>query len=342
MELKEKLNVGDEIEIEIAPTEGQYKANTVDGEPFVEKFSVDSMKDIVANWEKDGRKPILCDIDHSSVDTNNTQAAGWITNLYVDENAKRLKGVLVVSEKGAEVLNGLEYKYISPVLLFTDDNFPYYLDSVSLTNTPRLQELKPVYNSRNFIIANTDKEVNKEQEETIMENEEIKEELKEERVEEVKEEIPQEQPQEQPVEEPTEEPVEEPKTDFVDEVKVIIGLPPEATEEDIKASLGEMIGKLKEIADVEIADEAEELVNQCSIEDDKKEEVINCFRQNPKLVKSVLNAIGLPKRVRLVANADEAHKPELTDMEKLKKEYDSLKGGQEKVDFLMSHRGMKF
>jgi len=300
MEIKEPLKLGDKIDIEIMPTEGQYKATTVDGNDFIEKFSIESAEKIVENWKKDGSKDILCDIDHSSIDTNNTSAAGWVSNLYVDHEAKRLKGTLQVSEKGAELLNGLEFRYLSPVLFFTDDNYPYYLDSVSLTNTPRLQELKPVYNSKekeDALIVVNQEEINADEDETVNNNEEQK---------------------------------------LMEELKEILGLPAEATDEDIKASVKEIVEKLKAIADEEIADEAEEAVNECGIEADKKEEVINCYKQNPSLVKSVLNCFK-KQPTNMVCNAQEATKPELTDNEKLKREYKSLLGGKDKVDFLLSH-----
>ena len=324
MEIKEPLKVGDTIEIEIMPLEGSYKATTVEGEDFVEKFSPESAKKIVDNWIKDGKKDILCDIDHSSVDTNNTQAAGWVTNLFVDEEAKRLKGTLQVSEKGAELLNGLEFRYLSPVLFFTEDNFPYYLDSVSLTNTPRLQELKPVYNCK---------------ERKTMNNEENKEEIQNESQEPQNEEPKVENTEDEKASEENQVNNDDEET-LMEELKNILGLPPEATPEDVKASVQEIVGKLKAIADEEIAQEAEEAVNECGIDEDKKEEVKNCYKQNPQLVKSVLNAFKKTP-AKMVANAQEAVKPELTDAEKLKREYASLKGGKDKVDFLKAHPGMK-
>jgi phage I-like protein len=308
MELREELKTGDKIEIEIMPLSGQYKATTVDGTPFVEKFSVESGELIVENWKKDGSKEILCDIDHSSVDTNDTAAAGWVTDLWVDKDAMRLKGTLQVSEKGARLLNGVEYRYLSPVLLFTEDNFPYYLDSVSLTNTPRLEELKAVYNSRT---ANTTEETP--EKETIMD---------------------------------------------INELKTILGLPEEATEEDIRNTLAEIMAKLKanaeaeaeaeaerirkeaEEAEAKLEEEAEEAVNECGIEDEeKKAEVKNSYKQNPALVKSVLNAVKTV-RPKMVINSEEANRPVMTETEKLMKEYNALPGGQAKIDFMMSHKGL--
>lgn len=314
MEIKEPLATGQEIEIEIMPLEGQYKATTVDGSDFVEKFSVESANKIVDNWKKDGEKAILCDIDHSSIETSKTQAAGWVTNLWVNEDAKRLMGTLQVSESGAELLNGLEYRYVSPVLLFTEDNFPYYLDSIALTNTPRLQELRPVYNSKD----------NDDAEKATVENE------------------PEEKHEESIVN------IDEQK-DFalMEELKKILGLPEEATEEDIKASVAELMEKVKAVAEEEakveaerLQEEAEEAINECGqIEDEKKEEVVNCYKKDPALVKTILNCFAKKTPSKTVVNAQEAVKPELTDAQKLKAEFDKLPGGQAKVDFMLAHRG---
>ena len=314
MEIKEPLSTGQEIEIEIMPLEGQYKATTVDGTDFLEKFSVESANKIVENWKKDGEKPILCDVDHSSIETSKTQAAGWVTNIWVDESAKRLMGTLQVSESGAELLNGLEYRYVSPVLLFTEENFPYYLDSIALTNTPRLQELRPVYNSKD----------NDDAEKATVENE------------------PEEKPEETNVN------IDEQK-DFalMEELKKILGLPEEATEEDIKASVAELVEKVKAVAEEEakaeaerLQEEAEEAVNECGqFEDEKKEEVVNCYKKDPALVKTILNCFAKKTPSKTVVNAQEAVKPELTDAQKLKAEFDKLPGGQAKVDFMLAHRG---
>ena len=310
MEIKDPLITGQEITIEIMPLEGEYKATTIDGTDFLEKFSVESANKIVDNWKKDDEKPILCDVDHSSVETSKTQAAGWVTNLWVDESAKRLMGTLQVSESGAELLNGLEYRYVSPVLLFTEDNYPYYLDSIALTNTPRLQELRPVYNSKKIVNVEETQEEEKPEESIVNINE---------------------------------------QKDFalMEELKKILGLPEEATEEDIKASVAELMEKVKAVAEEEakaeaerLQEEAEEAINECGqFEDDKKEEVVNCYKKDPALVKTILNCFAKKAQSKTVVNAQEAVKPELTDAQKLKAEFDKLPGGQAKVDFMLAHRG---
>lgn len=134
----------------------------------------------------------------------------------------------------------------------------------------------------------------------------------------------------------------------MNEIKQILGLPEEATEEDIKASVAELVEKVKAVAEDEakaeaerLQEEAEEAVNACGdgVEEDKKEEVINCYKKDPALVKTILNCFK-KSPAKTVVNAQEAVKPELTDAQKLKAEFDKLPGGQAKVDFMLAHRGI--
>lgn len=133
----------------------------------------------------------------------------------------------------------------------------------------------------------------------------------------------------------------------MNEIKQILGLPEEATEEDIKASVAELVEKVKAVAEEEakaeaerLQEEAEEAVNECGqFEDEKKEEVVNCYKKDPALVKTILNCFAKKTPSKTVVNAQEAVKPELTDAQKLKAEFDKLPGGQAKVDFMLAHRG---
>ena len=303
MDLKEDLKAGDEITIQIAPF-GEYPAESVGGVQLVEVFDREGFEKIIENWKADGAKLVRADFDHKSEMTDNTVASGWLKDLFIDDD-KGLMGTLVVSESGASALNGLDYRFGSPVFVLDDANKPTHLLSYAFTNRPRLKDMDAVYNSEKPAtqdVVNVDgkqEQVEESQNVNINVTETIKEKN-------------------------------------MDELKVILGLPPEATDEDVKASVKEMVEKLKAIADEEIAVEAEEAVNECGIEEDKKEEVMNCYKQNPQLVKSVLNCFKKTP-VKMVVNAEEAVKPELTDAEKLKREYAALKGGKDKVDFLKAH-----
>ena len=322
MELKEDLKAGDEITIQIAPF-GEYPAETVGGTQLVEVFDREGFEKIIETWKQDGGKLIRADFDHASEITDSTVASGWLKDLHIDDE-RGLMGTLVVSESGASALNGLDYRFGSPTLILDDSGRPVQLVSFALTNRPRLDNMDAVYNMAE---TKTPSIVNRNDEENSGKGE-VKE----------KDNSPD-----------AEKAEEEPKAEMVnnteeeknmDELKSILGLPPEATDEDVKNSVKEMVDKLKAIADEEIAEEAEEAVNECGVEEDKKEEVVNCYKQNPALVKSVLNCFK-KQPAKMVCNAQKAVKPELTDAEKLKREYAALKGGKDKVDFLKAHPSMK-
>ena len=333
MKLREDLKPGDEIEIQVAPF-GEYPAITVDGEEIVQRFDKESFERVIENWKNGGSKMIRADFDHNSEMTDDTIASGWIKDLWIDDD-KGLMGNLVVTESGSKALNGLDYRFGSPVFTFDDSEHPVDLLSFAFTNRPRLN-MKEVYNCKERITMNEeDKKEETPVEETPVESTET-------------------QTEETPAEPPVESTEAEKETNtedetvnnddseeiLMEELKEILGLPAEATPEDVKASVKEMVGKLKAIAEEEITEEAEEAVNECGVDEDKKDEVINCYKQNPSLVKSVLNCFKKTP-VKMVVNASEAVKPELTDIEKLKREYASLKGGKDKVDFLLAHPGMK-
>ena len=320
MELKEELKAGNEIPIQVAPF-GEYPATTIEGKEIVQRFDEESFNKIIDDWKNTGEKLIRADFDHNSEMTDDTIASGWIRELHIDPE-KGLMGTLVVTESGAKALNGLDYRYGSPVFAFDETEHPISLLSFAFTNRPRLVNMDAVYNMeerKTPVVVNSNVD-------EISDNGDNKE----------KDESPEAETADK---EEKAEMVNNNEEILMDELKQILGLPPEATDEDIKASVKEMVEKLKAIADEEIAEEAVEAVNDCGIEDEKKEEVINCYKQNPSLVKSVLNC--MKKKVTMVVNAAEAQKPDLTADEKLKREYAALKGGKDKVDFLLAHPSIK-
>lgn len=309
MELKNELQTGDEIEITIAPY-GEYPAETTEGKPITQRFTKEAFEKVVEAWKNEGQKLIRADFDHASELTDNTIASGWIKDLRVDDE-KGLIGTLVVSESGAEKLNGLDYRFGSPVFEFDADETPVKLVSFALTNRPRLKELPAVYNF----------EPKKENNEKFNNASNFETETIE-------------------VTEKTNDGKNEKEKIIMDEIKVILGLPPEAVEEDVKTAIRELVEKVKAIADEEIADEAEDALNECGITDEnQREAVANSYKANPALVKAVLNAVKPLINKPLVCNAAEASKPELASVEKLREEYRNLPGGKEKVDWLLNHPG---
>ena len=105
MDLKQELKAGDEIAIQLAPY-GEYPATSVEGEAVVQRFTLEAFQKVVEDWTRNGKPNIRADFDHESeTGTGSTIASGWITRLAVDPE-KGLVGTLVVSDAGADALNG--------------------------------------------------------------------------------------------------------------------------------------------------------------------------------------------------------------------------------------------
>ena len=279
MDLKEELKTGDEIIIQIAPY-GDFKAETVDKKPITERFDQQSFEKLINIW--DG-KDIRVDFDHQSEIGDNTQAAGWISKLYVDPEAG-LFGTLTVSDAGAKALSGLDYRYVSPVFIF-DDEYPIKLKSVALTNRPRL-DMPAVWNSMprdEKIVINECTEIGvNNSEKQIME---------------------------------------------ISKLIEILGLPAEATEDDI----------LNAITEIKKMIEEKDAKEEAPVEEAPKEEITNCGDKE----KEVTNSAEVETE-KTVVNFAEAQHPALTPEESMRKEYFSLPGGDARVEFIKKHTNIKF
>lgn len=103
---------------------------------------------LVAAWDADGKKEILCDFEHASeverIDSD-TKAAAWISNLQVTDEG--LVGDLKFTDLGAEAVSNRRLRFLSPVWTLDGENRPEALKSVALTNKPNIKG-KPVLNKQ--------------------------------------------------------------------------------------------------------------------------------------------------------------------------------------------------
>ena len=140
--MNKELKAGDVIpNVQITPY-GEYDNVTTDGREVTQHCDKQAFENIVNAFDKE----LIVDVDHQSELTDNTEAAGWITTLKVDEE-KGLVGDIKVSELGAKLLNGLNYRFGSPAFLLDENDRPMKLTSFALTNRPALTDIAPVYNS---------------------------------------------------------------------------------------------------------------------------------------------------------------------------------------------------
>lgn len=140
--MNKQLKAGDIIpNVQITPY-GDYDNVTASGRKVTQHCDRQAFDSIVNSFDKE----LIVDVDHQSELTDNTEAAGWITTVKVDDE-KGLVGDIKVSELGAKLLNGLNYRFGSPAFLLDQDDRPMKLTSFALTNRPALTDIAPVYNS---------------------------------------------------------------------------------------------------------------------------------------------------------------------------------------------------
>ena len=355
--LNKKLNQGDIIpDIQLCPF-GEVPATSVGGIEIMQVFDEEGLTDVL----KESKLPVRCDLDHKSEITNDTESAGWIESLRVDPE-RGLAGDIKLTKLGADVLNDESYKYGSPAFdINPETGKPIRITSFAFTNRPRIRAIEKIWNmdtpapvnniKGNILTMNEDEDDKKAKElideidpkEGLKDNEKIEEVDKLEEVPEESKETedkPEEKTEEDPEDEKKEE-VENEEPSFLDNLKDVIGLPAEATEEDVLATIAEWKKLIEGQKADEIAEEAEEIVNAMNIKDESNKNVIlNFYKKDPDTAKTVLNIFkSLPTKSLL--NSD-VSKPVLNTDEELRKEYAKIPGGKQRVEFLIKHRGSKF
>ena len=159
--LPDSAEAGKPIVIQLAPA-GEYpqfiddtdeNGNATQKE-VVQILDEQAMNTLVANFEKargeaeaQGRKyGVLVDADHSSETSTNTAAMGWVTKLFVDPE-KGLMAEIEPTPLGAEKINGKVYRFVSGAWTLDDANRPQELVSIGLTNKPNLP-VAPMINAQ--------------------------------------------------------------------------------------------------------------------------------------------------------------------------------------------------
>ena len=157
-QLPDSAELGKPITIQLAP-EGRYPQIVDDDSAeggqreVVQVLDRQAMDTLVANFDKaraeaeaKGQKyGVLVDADHSSETSTNTAAMGWVTKLFVDPE-KGLMAEIDPTSEGVEKINGKVYRFVSGAWTLDDDDRPVELVSIGLTNKPNLP-VAPMINS---------------------------------------------------------------------------------------------------------------------------------------------------------------------------------------------------
>lgn len=150
--LPDAVSAGDEIEVQLAPR-GAYP-QIVDGKEVLQIVDDSAVKALIDNFnaEKEAARArgenyqVLVDADHASETGDTTKAMAWIDRLF-DDPDRGLVGVFVFTKEGADAVSGRAYRFISPAWTLTDDGHPERLVSVGMTNRPNLP-VSPMLNMK--------------------------------------------------------------------------------------------------------------------------------------------------------------------------------------------------
>ena len=289
--MNKDLKAGDVIEsVQISPF-GEFWNVTTDGRSVTQICNKEAFENIVKNFDKE----LIVDVEHKSELTDDSEAAGWLSNLKVDET-RGLVGDIKVSEKGAKLLNGLNYRFGSPAFVLDECDRPNKLLSFALTNKPAIKEIEHVYNT------------------------------------EAQQEAPSTEPTTEPSEAPQEAPSEAPETiinteansqdlgqqDIMNsELIKLLGLPEDATSEMILEAITKTISELAEIkkgeADKKLDEEADAFVEE--LPEEVRDTVKNSYKENADLTKTIVNSLKdklIQKEPEQVLNKEEAKVPTIT------------------------------
>lgn len=292
--MNKELKAGDLIpNVQITPY-GDYKNVTTSGREVVQHCDREAFENIVNAFDKE----LIVDVDHQSELTDNTEAAGWLTSVKVDDE-KGLVGDIKVSELGAKLLNGLNYRFGSPAFLLDENDRPMKLTSFALTNRPALTDISPVYNSKKTEQTGEKVIISGEQPSDILNTED---------------------------------------TRMKEELIKMLGLPEDATEEMVKDCIQKTVNSLAEIKKGEeekkLNDEADAFVKD--LPDDLKDSIRNSYLKDKDVATEIVNAVKdkLALASQTVLNKAEAEKPTITSAWET---YNSLPQDQ-KLAFAKKHK----
>lgn len=149
IKLPETVKPGDRIEVCVAPP-GEYP-QVVDGETVTQIVDSAALASLVDNFNSDkdadgNVRKVLVDRDHDSEEGRGTEAMAWIDELKVDPD-KGLVATFEFTDAGADAVNNKRYRFTSCAWTLDEDGRPDKLSTVAFTNRPNLP-VPPMLNSK--------------------------------------------------------------------------------------------------------------------------------------------------------------------------------------------------
>lgn len=143
---KDKMPEGD-LEVQVSVT-GEVYGSDQDGNPVKQTITEEALKKIADDLNASEKK-VLVDQDHGSSRAGldrNTRAVGWLSNFWT--TAKGLFAKMFLTPFGKQLVEGREYRYLSPTFTVDDNGVPLTLEAAGAVNTPAMETIKPLINSK--------------------------------------------------------------------------------------------------------------------------------------------------------------------------------------------------
>lgn len=113
---------------------------TLKDSEYTQLFDTDAAKQLEKNY--DGEE-LLVDREHwSYTKDGDSKAYGWVTGITAKEDG--CYATIRWTKAGIEMINNEEYKFVSGVWYLDSDNRPEIIESIGLTNVPRVKGSKPI------------------------------------------------------------------------------------------------------------------------------------------------------------------------------------------------------
>lgn len=141
------IDENNEVDVQVSVV-GEIMGSDKDGNPKPQTIDEASLKAIADNLNAES-KEVLVDIDHQSSKDGldrSTKAAGWLSKFWT--STKGLFAKLKLTPSGRQLVEGREYRKLSPVFQLDKDSKPTGLLSVAMTNTPAMQDIEPILNQK--------------------------------------------------------------------------------------------------------------------------------------------------------------------------------------------------
>lgn len=123
------IDIRTTVEVQLAPFgDWTQTAEDKDGSPaeIVQHVTPETMGRVVEAFSKD----VVVDVDHKSADGTDSRAAAWVTSVRVDPE-RGLVGTIEFTPYGADLVSGMEYRFVSVEWWVDDDSNPVELSAVA-------------------------------------------------------------------------------------------------------------------------------------------------------------------------------------------------------------------